>query len=198
MDPRTDLPGPAATTAVTTAATPGLTVTAAVAALLVLAALPAAGAGIGPADAVPGIPGFAAGPLPDPGDGRAPPPFPCTDTCEVPSHVAGYVPPVLPIASGAQVVWSSLDTSHVHVETDLAEPGPCFRVSSSTNRDAVPVRFDIVGDALVATRNPGTPFAVTKVCADAVQAPAGSFALAYHCDIHPNMRAELVVTPRGY
>ncbi|HUR24673.1 MAG TPA: hypothetical protein VM327_01495 [Candidatus Thermoplasmatota archaeon] len=138
------------------------------------------------------------------GDGSSPPlyddtvgtgplfvPVACTGTCTVTaSSVPGYVPPVLLIQSGSDVVWESTDVGHVQRETStpVGSPGACFSVSSPGGGSSVPVTFEIVGGALSATVG-----GIAKTCANAATADGGAFLVPYHCTIHPTMRGFVAV-----
>lgn len=116
-------------------------------------------------------------------------PAQCADPCVVPSAFPGYVPPVVEIASGNRVVWTTLDVTHVQVD-----PGNCFVASASRSGPSAAIRFEAADGALFAT-GPGPDGAPrTLECTRAVPMPEGGFLLPYFCRLHPNMQAAILVS----
>jgi hypothetical protein len=125
-------------------------------------------------------------------------PLLCGADCTVQSQsVLGFVPVVQPVPDGGRVTWGALDTAHVVVDNfpdSAAEP--CFSVTTGPDpspEDTLTVQFDIVGGALQATTDPGTSRAATLPCGSAFALAVGGFMLPYYCQIHPWMRAALLV-----
>ncbi|HVM45552.1 MAG TPA: hypothetical protein VM582_06415 [Candidatus Thermoplasmatota archaeon] len=112
----------------------------------------------------------------------------CPDPCVVASSGAGYEPLVSVIASGASVVWTSSDYTHITQDGRGLGDDPCFFVLHDPDSPSPAVRFDVVGTALVATVE-----GQSAVCGSAVATPAGA-TLPYYCWLHPTMRGALVVT----
>ena len=126
-----------------------------------------------------------------PGTGPVFVPVVCTGTCTVTaSTVPGYVPPVLLLQSGSDVVWESTDVGHIQRETStpLGSPGACFSVPVSGGGTSVPVTFDIVGSAVSATVG-----GIATTCANAVTVDDEAFLVPYHCTLHPTMRGFVAV-----
>lgn len=121
----------------------------------------------------------------------SPVPDTCEDPCRIVGHSFAYVAPVAKVTSGDSVVWGSLDTTHVNGDGSGSGAGAtCFAVSGSVVEDSEPVRLDIVDGALLATVG-----LTTLECTTAELLDDGSFALPYHCLLHPIMRGVLVVAP---
>ncbi|MCA1830487.1 MAG: hypothetical protein LC663_03100 [Actinobacteria bacterium] len=117
-----------------------------------------------------------------------PAPLVCAGACSAEGSAAeGYVPLVLAIATGSAVTWTTLDTAHVQTETTaLSGMPPCFTVGLQKA-----VRFDLApGGAVIATQG-----AASAECDAAQPLPGGAVALPYHCALHPNMNAVLVIEP---
>ncbi len=122
--------------------------------------------------------------------GSAATPAACADDCEIPSHSFGYVPPLFEVASGASVVWTSLDTIHVTADGAAGgDAGTCFFVDHHTTFDSIPVRFDFDGSTLTATAD-----GRTSECGGVDVLPSGAALLQYFCVLHPNMRGALLVS----
>lgn len=120
-------------------------------------------------------------------------PTACTGTCQIQSLGAGYLAPVTEIASGAEVVWGSLDITHIQVQWPVVASDTCFVATATPSEDSVPVRFDLAGGSLSATTAPGTTSESTAACGDVQTLPDGSVDLAYYCAIHPNMLGHLLI-----
>lgn len=115
-------------------------------------------------------------------------PASCADPCVVPSSFAGYAPPVVEIAPGNRILWTTLDVTHVQVDA-----GNCFVTTASRNSPSAAIRFDVVDGALFAT-GPGPDGVVrTTECTRAVPLPEGGFLLPYYCRLHPSMQAAILV-----
>lgn len=123
------------------------------------------------------------------------PPTACTDSCHIESWGGGYIAPVTQIASGAQVVWGSLDITHIQSQSPLQTPESCFSAVATPNDDAPPVRFDIQDGSVVATTSLGTPDEESEECESVDFLPDGSAVLAYYCTLHPNMHGSLLIQP---
>ena len=115
----------------------------------------------------------------------------CADPCIVPSHAVGYLPPLVVIESGTSVVYTSLDTVHIHVDTPTLSGGDCFLTASKLASPADPVAFVIAGGALHASVADGPPVR----CDGAIGLAEGGFILPMHCTLHPQMRGTLLVLP---
>jgi len=117
-------------------------------------------------------------------------PVACADECRIASSSLGYDPLVAFLASGASVVWSSSDITHVTREATVGSATEeCFEVAHAKGADSSAVRLDIQDGALFATVDGDT-----RRCTSAVGSEQGGFALHYFCTLHPTMRAALVVT----
>lgn len=113
----------------------------------------------------------------------------CGSDCRIAaSTFPGYDPPLAVLASGSTVTFHSTDIQHVTRDSGVGSPR-CFLVGHEGGQDSPPVRFDIVGGALVATAQ-----GESAVCGSAVGDGAGGYALQYFCVLHPLMRGGLVVT----
>ena len=138
------------------------------------------------------------------GDGSSPPlvdetvgtgpltvPVVCTGTCTVTaSTVPGYVPPVVAVQSGSDVVWESTDVGHIQRETSTpaGSPAACFSVAVAGGGTSVPVTFDVTGGAVSATVG-----GIATTCANAVPVDGAAFLVPYHCTLHPTMRGFVAV-----
>lgn len=120
-------------------------------------------------------------------------PAACVDNCTILAAFPGYVAPVAEIASGASVIWSSVDSSHPTGEqTTFAGGGtPCFLAGTGPGSPSQPVDFAITGDGVTAT---SAGFG-TVLCASAIALGDIGFVLPYACKIHPWMQAALLITP---
>lgn len=116
-------------------------------------------------------------------------PLACSANCTIGSSSTAFNPPVLEVASGSSVVWTSSDIGHVNADGILASDA-CFIVEYSTEAPSNPTTFKIVGNTLTATVG-----AETLTCATAQALPGGSFLLPYYCVIHTPMRGALVISP---
>lgn len=118
-------------------------------------------------------------------------PSTCLSDCAVTSSVAGYVPAVMIVESGAEVAWSGLPVENLgHTATEVGAASPCVNVLYSTNPGRA--TFTIHDGALWAAQ----PLKAEKRCATATALPDGSFALRLFCQYHPNtMQGVLVVRP---
>jgi len=107
----------------------------------------------------------------------------CPDPCSIANGGVSFW--IAPIRSGSHVVFDG-DGGHAMADgTSIAGDGPtCFTVPNGT-----PVRFDITGAALYAT-----VVDESTECTTAETLPDGSFALPYHCRLHPTMRGVIVVS----
>lgn len=120
-------------------------------------------------------------------------PLACASPCEIPTNAAAYVAPVTEIASGTTVLWRTSDTSHPTADAaDVSER--CFLVPVGVGVAPVPVRFDIAGDAVLAT-TPGSSGPQIRTCTSASPLPAGGFSLPYRCLLHPWMVGTLLIDP---
>lgn len=117
-------------------------------------------------------------------------PADCASPCVVTATFAGYVPPVVPIAGGTEVAWHTADPSHPTADFGADK---CFRVPVGAGVTPVPVRFDVVGGGVEATTAPGTPLQTTSPCTEVVALVDGSYAVPFHCLIHPHMVGTLRV-----
>lgn len=124
-------------------------------------------------------------------------PLACQGPCLVDGHSLGYRPPAAEVASGASVVFRSVDTVHVHAEqATINSAASCFAVTSNTGEDAPPVRFTINGSVLEATTDPGGVDESTATCNHATELDGGGWLLPFVCILHPVlMKGALVVTP---
>lgn len=122
-------------------------------------------------------------------------PATCTDTCPIESWGGGYIAPVTAIESGAEVVWGSLDITHIQAQSPVQSPTSCFSAVATPSDDAPPVRFDIEDGSVIATTSPGTPDEESVVCNPVDFLPDGSAHLVYHCTLHPNMHGSLLIHP---
>lgn len=117
-------------------------------------------------------------------------PAACADPCLITANGAGYLPPVVEIASGARAQWISTDVTHVNAEgTGVAADETCFVASYGTGAPSEPVTFRVTEAGLVAGAD-----GREALCGTAVALPAGGYTLAYYCVLHPLMRGALVVT----
>lgn len=123
----------------------------------------------------------------------APPalPAPCGGSCGVDgSGITGFVPPVLLLRSGSEVVWRGLDhAAHVNLEGafNFDAAASCF-VATYAGAQAARVTFRLEGGRLVAEQG-----GVAKACASAVVAE-GTATLGYQCVLHAaTMKGALVV-----
>ncbi|HEV8361036.1 MAG TPA: hypothetical protein VGR28_11335 [Candidatus Thermoplasmatota archaeon] len=110
--------------------------------------------------------------------------------CGVPSSgLAGFVPPVVIVASGGRVTWSSLDGPHVNEEgLTSAVPDTCLATvyDAAVADSAV---FRLTEDGVTAEGSDS----VERVCTSAVVV-GGVGVVGYRCIIHPfTMRGVVVV-----
>lgn len=124
-------------------------------------------------------------------------PAACAGDCEIRSHSYVTVPPVFEVRSGAELRWTSLDSTHVNLDGSGAGDVSryCFRVTFDPREPSPAVRFDLDGARLTATTAPGTRGESTRECAAPAFLPDGSAVLTYYCLLHPVMRGSLVVSP---
>ena len=116
-------------------------------------------------------------------------PVVCGTDCRIAaSSIPGYDPAIAIIASGSTVTWHATDVTHFQRDMAIGVDA-CFETGGEAHGDSEPVRFDIVGGALVATMN-----GITSPCESARGDGAGGFVLPYFCVLHPTMRAAIVVT----
>jgi plastocyanin len=123
-------------------------------------------------------------------------PLACADPCDVPGHSLGYRPPAVEIANGTRVLFTAVDIGHLTVEQNTLSSDPsCFAATASPTLPPEPVRFDILGDTVIATTNPGTASETAAVCANAEQLFDGAWAVPFVCVFHPVlMKGSLVIT----
>lgn len=122
-------------------------------------------------------------------------PATCTDPCTVSARSAGYVLPVVTIASGQSIVFSSADVGHNTADgTGVGGGGNCFGVASSPGSDAPPVTLTIVGASLVASYQDSDGRGHSGACASATALPSGGFVVPFYCKLHTNMRGSIVVS----
>jgi plastocyanin len=113
----------------------------------------------------------------------------CAEPCIIESDSLGYRPPVVTIASGTSVVWTTLDVTHVSVDgLNAGDADLCFAAIAQEGEPSLPVRFDLAAGQLVATTGEES-----LVCENAV-IRASAATVPYFCDLHPTMRGVLVVT----
>jgi plastocyanin len=118
----------------------------------------------------------------------------CVPGCAAQGGVAGFVPPVLLVHSGATVAWSGLDSlAHENVEgPGVGGPASsCFTARFSGARAGSATFVLQAGHVVALQAGVGTP------CASAVLLPGGAGALLpYHCRIHPStMNGVLLLVP---
>lgn len=121
-------------------------------------------------------------------------PATCASPCEITTIAYGYIAPVTAIASGSLVQWATTDESHPTTDTFIPQD-QCFLVQVAASVDPIPVRFDIVGDSVMATEAPGAPGATAKRCRGAVETATGAYALQYRCMVHGFMNGVLLIEP---
>lgn len=115
-------------------------------------------------------------------------PLACSQNCTIAGSSTAYNPPVLELASGSSVVWTSTDIGHINADGVL-NGDACFIAVYSTEDASSPTTFEIVGNTLEATVD-----GETLACNTASRLPDGSFVLPYYCVIHTPMRGALVIT----
>lgn len=111
-------------------------------------------------------------------------PDPCADPCSIPNGDVSFW--IAPVRSGSRVIFDG-DGGHAMADGSgvAGSASSCFTVENG-----VPVRLDIDAGALFATVSDEA-----VECTTAQALPDGSFALPYHCRLHPTMRGAIVVSP---
>lgn len=123
-------------------------------------------------------------------------PATCADPCTVTSDVDLYTTPLAIVASGTTVTFTASSGSHVNVDgSGIGENGSCIATPSSASQDGNPYRLTIQDGALYAEGKDLLGVDGVRECLSATALPDGSFALPFHCTLHPSMRGSLVVTP---
>jgi hypothetical protein len=112
-------------------------------------------------------------------------PIACVSPCDISaSGQTGYLAPATDIASGTTVVWHTTE-DHTHPTTEgvATGSGACFNANITFERPSEPVVFNLTGAGVTATQASSG----TLPCPSAVAVGDGSYALFYHCRLHPNM-----------
>lgn len=123
-------------------------------------------------------------------------PATCGNPCTIDSFGLGYVPPAASLANNTTVVFTSLDSTHVHADKlPVGTFDECFVVASAPGSPSPGVRFGIWSGKLWATAPNATGVNETKECVTAQPLPDGSFLLPIYCKLHPLMRTAVVVSP---
>jgi hypothetical protein len=119
-------------------------------------------------------------------------PATCSGTCTTTAQSPAFSAPVASITSGSTMAWISADT--VHQVADGLGGSSCLDLPVPALASSALIRFVIERDGLHGQRLDASGNVAQDLVCNASRLPNGSFALAYRCLIHPEMRGTLVVS----